>query len=199
VVKACFVHSRGCISPKLSAKIIALTTSSCSISPAVLKNAMVDAGDFQSSAAKYWSRGALCTPAVWYIIIWQTSASIRLYSHLIMRYVRFLLLPIWQTIFNGPCWVIVSVAAFAGLRWTKCCLCCSWVLSCGVLDEAPLILPGFDPLGPSWGVCDTMIWLCGSEEMIISKRSGKFWGWWSLDEVGSPEEYIVSCKSEWNA
>ena len=64
VVEAWLVHSRGFISLNLSAKILELTTSSCSIMWTVQRNALVDHRGFRLRVAINWSRSSQRTPAV---------------------------------------------------------------------------------------------------------------------------------------
>jgi len=199
VVKACLVHSREFISLNSSAKIPELTTSWCSISRTVQTNSLVDHGGYPLLVARNWSLSSLRRPAACYIISWRSSTLIRLYSHLIVCWFLLLLLPVIQKVFDCWSWVMFSVAAFAESRWAKWCLRCSWVSAGGWLEEAPVVLLDSVPCSTCWGVCGTMICCSGSEEMMITKRSGKSWGRRYRKEVGSPEEYIVSFKSKWHA
>jgi len=198
VVEACLVHSRGFLSLNSSSKIAELTTPWCSILQAVQTNALVDHGGFPSRVARNWSRSSLRTPAECYIIWWGSSISIWLYSHPITCICLFLLLLVLWTMFNCASRVLILVAAFAASQWAKCCLRCRWVSAGGVLEEAPVVLLNSVPCSTYWGVCGAMSRCCGSEEIMITKRSGKSWGRWSRTDVGSTEEHIVSFRSKWH-
>jgi len=197
VVKACLVSSWGFLSKNASANIPELITSWRSISRPVLTNAWVDHGGFPFWAARNCSRSSLGTPAECYIISWQSSTSIRLYSHRIMYCFLFLLLPVLRTMFDSASRVIFSVATCAESWWARWWLQCSWVSAGDVLGEAHVIVLDSVPCWSCRGVCGAMIWGCGIEEMMIMKQSGKSWGRRSQQEVGSPEEYIVSLESKW--
>jgi len=88
----------------------------------VWTTALVDHGGFPLQVAIHWSRSSFRTPAVCFIISWQLSTSIGLYSHPIACCFLFLQLPILRTILNCVSWVIFLVAGCAELRWTKWCL-----------------------------------------------------------------------------
>jgi len=198
VVNVCLVHSRAFLSLNSSVEIPELTTSSCSISQTVRPNALVDDRCFPLWAARNWSCSSLRTPAQCYIILWRSPTSSRVYSHPIVCCFLFLLLPVLRTIFMCASRVRFSVAAFAVSQWAKWCLGCSLVSAGGVLEEAPIVLLDSVPCSTCWGVCGAMICCSGSEEMMITKRSGKSSGRRYRKEVGSPEEYIVSFKSKWH-
>jgi len=176
VVKACLVHSRRFISRNLSAKIRNLTIAGSSISRPGWTNPLVDHGGFPLCGVINWSSSSLRTPGECYIINWQLCTYIWQHLHPIACCFFFLPLPVLQTIFNHASMVMVLVAAFAASRWTKWCLRCSWVSAGGVLEEAPIILLEWVPPWPCWGVCGAMIGWWGSEEIMITKRSGKSWG-----------------------
>jgi len=199
MVKACLVHSRGFLSLNSSAKIPELTTSWWSISRTVRTNSLVDHGGSPLRATINWAHSSLSTPAVCYIIHWQPCTSIWRHIHPITCFFLFLLLPVLRKMFNCASRVMISLATFAASRRTKWCLRCSWVSAGGVLKEAPVVLLYSVPPSPCWGVCGARTCCCGSEEMMITKRSGKSWGRRWRKEVGRPEEYIVSFKSKWDA
>jgi len=179
VVKPCLVHSWGFLSHNLFARIPELSTSWCSISRTVRKNALVDHGGFPLRAAWNWPRSSLCTPGACYIISGRPSTSIPQYSHPIACCVLFLLPLVSRTIPTCVSRVMVSVAAFAASRWAKWCWHCSWDSAGGVLEEAPVVLLHSVPHSPCWGVCGAMICCSGSEEMMITKRCGKSWWMYS--------------------
>jgi len=199
VVNAWLGHSRGFCSLNWSAEIPELTTSWCSISWTVRINASVNHGGFLLRAAINWSHTSLRTPAVCYIINWWPCTSRWLHLHPIACCLLLFLLLVFQKNFNCASGVMISVAAFVASRWTHWCLGCSWVSAGGVLEEEPIVLLDLVPPSPCWGVCGAMICSCGSEEMMITKQSGKSWWRRYQKGVGSPEEYIVSFKSKWHA
>jgi len=160
----------------LWAKIPQLPTSWCSISRTVRINACVDHGGFPLWVAINWSRSSLRTTAVYYNINWRRCTSIWWHLHPIACCFLFLLLLVVWTICNCASRVMFLVAAIAASRWTKWCLPCSWVSAGGVLDEAPIVLLDSVPPSPCCGICGAMICCCGSEEMLMMKRSGKSWG-----------------------
>jgi len=176
LVETCLVHSRGFLSLNSSAKIPELISSWCSISQTERTDAWVGHGCFALRAARNQSRSFLHTPAECYIISWRSSTSIRLYSDPIACCFLFLLLQVLHTIVDCACRVMVSVAAFAVSRWATWCLRCCWVSAGGVLEEAPVVLLDSVPSSSFWGVRGAMIGWCGSEGMMITKRSGKSWG-----------------------
>ena len=150
-----------------------VTTSLWSIPQTMRTNDMVDHWGFPSQVARNRSRSSLRTSAVYYIICWQPSTSTWQHSHPIASCFWSLLLPVVQTVFNSASRVRFSVAAFAALRWTRWCQSCIWVATSGVMDSAPIVLLDSSSLSPRWGVCGAMICWCGSDEMMITKRSGK--------------------------
>jgi len=198
-VEAWLVHSRGFLSLNSSATIPELTTPCSLILRTMRTNASLDHGGVPVRAAINWPCSSLRTPAAGYIISWLPATSIVLYSHPIACYFLFLVLPVLLTIFNCASRVIFSVTTFAASQWAEWCLRCSWVSVVGKLDEVPVILLDSVPLSPCWGVCAAMICCCGSEEMMITKWKGMSWGRRQRNEVGRPEEYIVSFKSKWHA
>jgi len=169
-----------------------------SISRTVWTNALVDRGGFPFLAAILRSGSSLGTTVVCSIISWRPCTSIWAHIHPIAGCSSFLLRPVLWTIFDCPSWVISSVAAFAASRWLKWCLHCSWVSAGGVLDKMAIGLLYSVPLSPCAGACGAMICCCGSEDMMMMKQSGKFWGRRSRKEVGSPEENIGSFMSKWH-
>jgi len=175
VVKTCLVHSRGFSSLNSSPQIPLLPTSSCSISRTVRRDALVDLGGFPFWAAINTSRSSLHTTTVCYTISWWLCTWIQPYTHPIASCVLFLCLPVVWTIVN--CWSrgIFLVAAIAASWWTKWFLHCSWVSAGGILVETPVILLDSVPLSLCWCVSGAMICCSGSEEMMITKRSGKSW------------------------
>jgi len=100
VINACFVHSRGCLWGNSSAIIPELTTSRCSISRTLRKNAFVDHGGFPLQAAINLLRSSLRTPAVRYTVNWPPFASIWIYSHPTACCFLFFLLPVLRMIFK---------------------------------------------------------------------------------------------------
>jgi len=175
VVKACLGHCRGSPGLNSSAEITELTTSWCSISWNVRTNALVDHWGFPLQVARNSSHSFLRTPAECYIICWRSSTSIRVYSHPNVCSFLFLVHPVLRTICNCASKVMFSVAAFAASRWAKWCHHWSWVSAGGVSKEAPVVLLHSVRCSPCWGICGAMICCCGSEEMMITKRSGKSW------------------------
>jgi len=175
VVKACLVHSQGFLWLNASAKIPELRASWCSISRMVQTNALVEHVGFPLRVAVNWTCSTLRTTAVSYIIKWRRCTSIWRHLHRIACCFSFLLIPVLKTIFHSESRLMFSVAAFAASWWTKWWLHCSWVSAGGVLDEAPIVLLDSVPPSPCGGVCGAMICCCGSEEMMITKRSGKSW------------------------
>jgi len=135
VIKAIFVHSRGCLSPNSSAKMSQLTTLWCSISRTVRIKAFVDLGGIPFRAARYWSRSSLCILAVHHPINWQQYTMIWTYSHPIAYCVLFVLCPVLGMIFNvcpGSCYwwlhwqlrgvltgVCVDAVDLAVMHWMK--------------------------------------------------------------------------------
>ena len=176
-----------------------LTTSWHSVWWTVRINALVDHGGLPIRAAMNWSHSSLRTPAVCYIINWRPCTLIWQHLHLIACCLLFLPSLILRTIFRCASRVMFVVAAFAVSQWSRWGLHCSWVSVVGVLEEAPVVLLKSVPPSPCWGDYGAMICCCGSEEMTMTKRSGKSWGRSKPKQVGSPEEYIVSFKSKWHA
>jgi len=170
VIKACFVHSRACLSGNSSAKILELTTSWCSISWTVRTNAFVDHGGFLLRAAMNSLRSSLRTPAARYTVNWQPIASIWIYSHPTACCFLFLLLPVLQTIFKCASWVIWLVAALAASRWTNLCLHSCCVPRISVFDVTPANRPVFYPLSPGGGGCVCMMCWCGKGEEDDNER-----------------------------
>jgi len=70
LIKACFVHSQGCLSGNSAAKIPELTTSWCSTSWTVWTIAFVGHGGFPLQAAINSLRSSLRTPGVRYTVNW---------------------------------------------------------------------------------------------------------------------------------
>ena len=150
-------------------------------------DALVDHGGIYLQSVTNSTSSSLHTPAVYTIISWQPSSTIRPYSYPWACCLSFLLLLVLQTIFNCASTVIFSVAALAASWWTKSCLHCSWVSAGGVLDEAPVVLLDSDLLPPCWDVCGAMTCLCGSKaeddnekkwevlRKMKKKRSCMFW------------------------
>jgi len=178
VVTACSFHYRGCLWLNSYSKLPKFTSSRCLISRTVWTNAFVDHGGLHLWVAVNWSHSSLCTPAVCVIVRCRPSTSIRQYSHPIVFCFWLLPLLVPLTIFNYAAKVIISVAAFAPSRYTQRGLRCSRVQACAILHEAPVVLLNSNSLSPCWGVCGAMIYWCGSEERMITKRCGTSWGWW---------------------
>jgi len=166
----------GILITKFFQEIPEQTTSRCSISRTVQTNALVQHGGFPLQAARSWSRSSGHTPAAWYISSWRSFTAIPLYLHPIGCCFLFLLLPVLRTIFNWASSVMSPVVAFAVSWWATWCLRCSSVSGGGVLEETPVVLLDFIPCSTCWGVCGAMICCSGSEEMMITKQSGKSWG-----------------------
>jgi len=170
VIEACFVHARGRISGNSSAQIPELTTSWCSISRTVRRNAFVDPGGFTLRAAMNSWRSSLRTPAVGYKINWPPFATIRIYSHPTACCFMFLLLPVLRTIFKCASWVICLVGTLAALRWTDMCLRSCCVRRSFVFDVAPANLLIFVQLSPGGGGCVSIMCWCGIREEDDNER-----------------------------
>jgi len=110
IVKACPIHSRGCVALNSSAKYPQQTTSSCSISQTVRINTMVDHGGFQLQAAMNWSRSSLCTSPECYDVWRVSSTSIWIDLHLFACRFSLLLPQGLRNMFECSSWVIFSVA-----------------------------------------------------------------------------------------
>jgi len=186
VIKASFVHSRGCLSGNASSKIPELAASWCSISRTVRTNAFVDRAGSLVRAAKNSSHSSLRTPTVCYTVNWPPSASIWIYLHPTACCFWFLLLPVLQTIFKWASWVICLVAALAALQWTHLCLrsCCVPIMS--RFDVAPANRPVFNLLSPGGGGCVSMMCWCGIGEEDDNERK-----WEALRTI-----YSASCQNE---
>jgi hypothetical protein len=115
VIKSCFVHSWGCWSRKSCLKILAHTTSWCSISQTVRTNAFIDHGGFLIRAMINWSHISWLAPAVWYIVNWWPLTTGWIYSQPSVYYFWFVLLPVLWTISESASWVIYFVAALGAL------------------------------------------------------------------------------------
>jgi len=176
MVEACLVHSRGFLSLNSSTKIPELRISWCFILRNVRTKALVNHCGFPLQAAINWSRSSLRTPAVYYFINWRPCTSIWQHLHPLTCCFLSLLLLVLRRIINCASRVMLSVAAFAPSWWSEWCLRFSWVSAGGVLDEAPVVVLNSVPPSPCWGVSGAMISCCGSEEMMITERSGKSWG-----------------------
>jgi len=139
-------------------------TSWCSISRTVWIKAIVDHGGVLFCATRNWSCSFLRIPAVHYSIKWRPYTMIWTYSHPIVCYFLFLLLPVLRTIYKCASWVMFSVATMAASQWTIWCLhwCC--VPSSDALDEAPIVSLDSDLLSPVWGAGAAMNCWCGKEE-----------------------------------
>jgi len=164
VIKACFVHSRGCFSGNSSAKMPELTTSWCSISRTVRTNALVDHGCFPLRAAINWSRSSRRTPAICYMVNWRLLTAVWRYSHPTACCFLFVLLPVLRTIFKCASSVMCLVPASAASRWTNWCLRSCCVPISDIFNEASANWLDFDLLGPGWGGCVSMICWCGIGE-----------------------------------
>jgi len=111
VIKACLVHSWGCLSRNLSIKIPELTTSWCSISRTVRTNALVNHEGFPLRPAIRRSCSSRRTPGVCYTVNWWQFTTVWIYSHPTACRCLFRLLPVLRTIFKCTSWVIFLVAA----------------------------------------------------------------------------------------
>ena len=157
MIKACFVHCRGCVSANSSAQIPELTTSWCSISWIVRTNAFDYHGGFPLWAAINWSHSSLQTPPVCCTINCRPFTMIWIHSHPTACCFSLLLLPVLGMIFECASWVISLVAALAASGWPTWCLlsCCVPIIA--VLDVAPANRLDWDLLPPGWGGCVSMI------------------------------------------
>jgi len=164
VFKACYIHSRGCLSHHISSNIAELTLLWSLISRMVPTNALVEHGGFHLQAAILWSHSSLCTPDVHYIVSWWPSTLKWIDSHLIECLFLYLLLLGLQTFWKCTFWGIFWVTALAALRWTNWCLHCYFVPAGGALNEAPVGRLDSDRLTPCWGVCGAIICRCGRGE-----------------------------------
>jgi len=170
MIKACFVHSRGCLSENSSAKIPELITSWCSISWTVRTNAYVDHGGFPLRAAINWLCRCLWIPAVRYRGYWRPFTSISTFSHPTACCFLFLLLPVLRTIFKCASWVICFVAALAASRWTNLCLRSWCAPRIAVFEVAPTNQPEFNPLSPGGSGCVSMMCRCRIGEQDDNNR-----------------------------
>jgi len=170
VIKACFVHSWGCLSGNPSAKIPELTTSWCSIPWTVRAKGFVDHWGFLLQVAINSLRSSLRTPAVCYTVNWQPFAWIWIYSHPTAWCFLFLLLPVLRTILKCASWVICLVAALASSWWTNLCLHSYCVARISVFDSVPANQPVFDPLLPCGGDCVSMMCWCRIGEEDDNER-----------------------------
>jgi len=170
VIEACFIHSRGCLSGNASVKIPKLTTSWCSISLTVQRNAIVNHGGFPLRAAMKLFRSSLWTPAVRCMVNWPLFAPIWIYSHPTACCFLFLLLPALRTIFKCASWVICRVAAFEAVWWTNLCppSCC--VRRISGFDVVPANLLVFDALSHGGGGCVFKMCWCGIGEEDDNER-----------------------------
>jgi len=141
-----------------------MTTTWCSTSRTMQKNASVDHGGFSLQVAMNWSHSSLLTPTVHYTVSWRQFTSIWILSHPTACCFLFLLLPVLETIFKCASWVICLVAALTASRWTNWCLCSCCVPMIAVFDVAPANRLDIDPLSPCWGGCVSMICWCGIGE-----------------------------------
>ena len=164
VLTACVVHSLGPLSRNSSAKIPELSTSWWSILWTVWINPLVDHRGFPFWAAINWSRSALRTPVVHYVVSWRQHTSVWSNSHLIAYCISFSLLLVSCTIFKYGSLVICLVAALAASQWTNGCLRCCCPSANGKLDEAWVIRLDWDPLPTGWGVCGALTCCCGKGE-----------------------------------
>jgi hypothetical protein len=165
VSRACFVHSRVCLSGNPSAEIQQLTTSWCSISWTVQTKACINHRGFPLRAAINMLHTSLRTPAVCFMVNWLSFASILVYCHPTACCCLFLPLPVLQTIFKCASWVICLVAAWTSLWWTNVCPRTCYVRRIAVFDVAPANLPVFDPLPPGGGrSVSIMCWCAIGEE-----------------------------------
>jgi len=81
MIKAGFVHSWGCLSWNLSAKMPELSKSWCLFLQTVRINALVNHGGFSLRAVDTWSCSFWRTPAEWYTINWRLYTLVWIYSH----------------------------------------------------------------------------------------------------------------------
>jgi len=185
VIKACFVHSRGCISGNSSVKIRGLTTSWYSISRTVWTNAFVDHGGFPFQAVIHWSCSSLRAHAVCYMVCWRPFPSSWIYSHPSSCCFLSLLLPVLWMMFQCAYWVICLLTALAELHWTDWCLRSCCVPMIAVIDVAPTNQLDLDPLSPGWGGCVSMICWCEIGEEDDNEKK-----WEALRTI-----YSASCQN----
>ena len=81
VIRACFVHSRRCLSGNSSMKIAELTTTWGSIPWTVRTNALINHGGLMLQAVKNWSCSSWRKPTVWYTVNWWPLTKVWIYSH----------------------------------------------------------------------------------------------------------------------
>jgi len=110
------------------------------------------------------SRCSLRTPAVHYIVCWQPSTLVSIYSRHVACCLRLLLRTVSWTIIEWVSWDIFLVAALAGLWWANWCRQCYCVPEGGILDEAPVGELNSDLLAPCQGICGAMNCCCGQGE-----------------------------------
>jgi len=175
VFKACLVVSQGHLSPNLSACIPELTSLWCPISWTVQAAALFNHGGFPWQEAMTWSRSALCTAAMRYIVMWLSSPWMWIDSHPIICCFLFLLLPVVSTNCEHAFWVIISVATIEASGWTNWCLHRCSVSLGGASVEAPVIRLDLGQNAHVWSVSAAMTSRCGMVRKIITKRSGKSW------------------------
>jgi len=163
-IKAYFVHSRGCLSPKSYPTMPELPTSWFSISQIVRTNALVDHGHFPVRAAINWVCSSWHILAACATVYWRPLTTVWINSHPTACCSLLMLLPVLRTSFKCVSWVIYLVAALAELRWCNWCLRSYCVPISDVFHDVPANWLDLDPYRPGWGGCVSMICWCGIGE-----------------------------------
>jgi hypothetical protein len=149
----------------------------------VQRKGFVDHGDLLLREGINWSRCALRTPAVRYILSWLSFPQIWIDSHPITCCFWFLVLPVLCTFFKCVSGLLFWVATIAASRSTDWCLHCCWVSPGGALSEAPVVRLDSAQIAP--GGCVSGARNCCSRNVrkMITKRSGKCWTLYSELQV----------------
>ena len=164
VIKACSVHSRGCLSRNSSEKIPGWTTLSCSISRTVRTNAFADHEGFLLWAVMNWSCSTCLTPAGYYTLNWWPVTTVWIYAHPTACCIIFVLRPVLWRILKCTSWVIFLVSTLAASWWTNWCLQSCCVSISDQFYSAPANRLDLVLLWPRCGGCISLIWWLGIGE-----------------------------------
>jgi len=107
VIKACFVHSWGCLSGTWSAKIPQLATSWWSISRSEQAYALFILGCFPLRTAITWSHSLLQISALCHSVNWWLFTTVWIYSHQTACCILFMLRPVLRTIISCTLWIYI--------------------------------------------------------------------------------------------
>lgn len=117
VCKSGVVHSGGCLSRSSCVQITEMTTSQCLIEWTVQTHLFFNHGGLSLQKVMNWPLSSVETPAGYYIFTRRPSTLRWIYSHPIVRYRLFLLVPVLKNILKWVYLVIFGVGTFRSLGW----------------------------------------------------------------------------------